>query len=273
MKKFVLSGLFISALATLAQANPVVIVDTTPGTAVNDGTINGGEYVGLSRGINAGFGNVIGSQSELHVDSSLAGDLNFGLRQGGGNLFNQGVIYIDSIPGGFTSTASFTDGADPLRRAISGFNGFGGSGNTLLLFAPGFEADYAIGIESGFAGLWQLSAGSHTFLSAVNLTPTGNPNASAFEINTTLASIGVPLGGSFDYVMTYLNANDGGGPFRSDEFHGVKQATVPGGNIGQAALTLAQGDYNTFVSIPEPSTWVLLGLGSLLAGWSLKRRV
>src|SRR4051812_45368053 len=55
----------VAALASLAMsasafAAPITITDTTSGTATNDGTINSGEYVGSSAGINGGFGNVIG---------------------------------------------------------------------------------------------------------------------------------------------------------------------------------------------------------------------
>src|SRR5262245_41874680 len=52
-----------------AVGNVVLINDTTPGTASNDGTINPGEYVGFSSGINNGFGNIIGSASKMYVDS------------------------------------------------------------------------------------------------------------------------------------------------------------------------------------------------------------
>lgn len=246
------AGFFV---CSLAHAMPTTIVDTTNGSAINDGTINGGEYVGASAGINAGFGNVIGSSSMLHVDSSRGGALHFGLQSGGGLLNDAAVIYIDSVFGGFTDTTGFNDTGDALRRAISGTDG---TNRSDIFFAPGFQADYAIAFESGFAGLWALNAGgSHNFLAVLNLNPPGNPGAGMWEMNLLLSDIGLVPGDSFDYIATYLNPSNA---FRSDEFHGVAQSTVAAGNIGQNPVTLASGDYNTFVSnVPLPAAiWLFL---------------
>lgn len=230
-------------LATAAYAVPIIIDDVTSTTAANDGVVNAGEYVGFSTGINAGFGDVIGAGSELHVDSDAVGGLNLGLVSGGGSLFDAVVIYLDTQPGGFASTSGFTDIADPLRRAISGFDG---TNRSTLTFAPGFEADYAIALDAGFAGVWELvNGGSHNFVVSANLNPAANAAAGQWEIDLTLADIALNAGESFRYVATYLNS---GNAFRSDEFHGVQQATVPPGNIGQAPVTLATGDFNTFNS-------------------------
>ena len=238
--------------AATAMAAPVTILDSTPGTAVNDGVINLGEYVGASNGINGSFGDILGQTSQIHIDSSLAGGLNFGLAIGAGNLFDDAVIYIDSAAGGFANTTSLNDKADPLRAAISGNNSFGGAE---LTFAPTFAADYAIGFNQGFAGLWQLAAGgdgSLVFLKSVNLTPVNTPTSPSFEMDLLLADLGVLPGGYFRYLATYVNANGGLGLFRSNEFHGVSQTTVPGGHVGVNPFALAAGDFNTFQTIPEP---------------------
>jgi hypothetical protein len=87
-------------------AEPVSLVDTTAGTATHDGSVGASEYVASSSGINSGFGGVMGTQSLLHVDSSLGGKLNFGLELGSGSLDDIGVIYIDSVSGGVDGTAS-----------------------------------------------------------------------------------------------------------------------------------------------------------------------
>ena len=254
-------------------AAPISIVDTTTGSAINDGSIGGGEYVGSSTGINAGFGNVIGSQATLGVDSDATGGLNFGLTRGPGGLGNQGVIYIDSIAGGFASTLPLTDTDDGLRRMISGSSP---NNSADLTFAPGFAADYAIGFQSDFAGLWFLQGGTnHTFIRSVNLTssPGNDPNAPAFEMDLLLSDIGLQVGESFDYIASYANVfdgEDGSGFFRSDEFQGVAQSTVPGGNLGAAPLILAEGDFNTFTSVPEPASLLLLAAGGMML--ACKRR-
>lgn len=238
------SALAVLLVATVAYAVPIIIDDVTSTTATNDGVVNAGEYVGLSTGINSGFGDVIGANSELHVDSDALGALNLGLVSGGGSLFDAMVIYLDTQPGGFGSTAGFTDISDGLRAAISGL-GTGG-GQSVLTFAPGFEADYAIAIEQNFAGVWELVNGAqHNFIVSANLNPVGNAGAGQWEVNLTLADIALNPGESFKYVATYLNSSNA---FRSDEFHGVAQATVPGGNIGANPVSLSAGDYNTFNS-------------------------
>ena len=246
--KHAVAALAVVALITgPALAVPTTIVDTTAGNATVDGTINAGEYVGFSTGVGTGFGDVIGDGSELYVDSDLAG-VAFGLSTGAGNLDNQMGIYIDSTAGGFNDTASFDDNADPLRAAISGLAADGTGNRSTLTFAPGFEADYAIGVEAGFAGLWQLvGPGSHSFVASADLAPTGDPAAGDFELIFDLSEIGLLPGESFTYVVTYLNAFDA---FRSNEFHGV--AVTPDANIGAGNFVMSDGDFNTFTTYEEP---------------------
>ncbi|HSN75970.1 MAG TPA: hypothetical protein VL334_12920, partial [Anaerolineae bacterium] len=243
-------------LASPALAAPATIVDTTSGTATNNGTVAAGEYVGFTTGINSGFGNVIGGNSQLHVDSDASGNLNFGLIAGGGGYNDAMVIYIDSVSGGYTSTSTFNDTADGCRRAISGFDG---TNRSILNFAPGFEADYAICMDTGFAGVWQLAGtGSHPYIASANRTAT---TPGHYEMALTLANLGTAAGRTFKYVATYLNP---GNAFRSDEFHGVAQSTVPGGNPGWATVTLASGDTNVFTSYAA----VVVSAGGSSAGYT-----
>lgn len=239
--------------AQSGMAVPTNIVDTTTGTATRNGTIGVSEYVGQSLGINSGFGNVIGSASTMGIDSDDVGNLNVGF-QLGATWNDRIVIYIDAISGGFTTTSGFTDtggGSDSLRKAISGFDG---SNRSTLNFATGFEADYAIAMDTGFAGLWRLvDGGSHVFLQNASLS---NPNGNQPEVEVLLANLGIANNtvASFDYVATYVS--DTG--FRSDEYHGVAQQSF---TQGQVTHTLAAGDFNTFTTIPEPSTLAFFGLG------------
>src|ERR1043166_1326885 len=100
----------------VASAQLYTITDTTLGTSTRDGTLNAGDYNSLtyfSPGTNTGFGNVLfGTGGKLYWDSSLGGALNFGIQLGGGSLLNVGVIYIDSISGGLSGTATIEDTGD-----------------------------------------------------------------------------------------------------------------------------------------------------------------
>lgn len=262
MKKL-LTLLAAGALIPLsASATPITIVDTTGTGATNDGTIGGSEYVGSSSGINTGFGDVIGAASSLHVDSDNLGGLFFGIARGPAVNFNDvGVIYIDSVAGGFSDLVALNDNSSRFDAAISGDGEFGDFSD--MTFATGFQADYAIAFDSGGAELFLLvNSGAHTSLGAL----TYNSSGSSLEFDTTLGNIGLGVGGSFDYVATYINS---GNAFRSDEFHGVAASTAASGNIGSngnpggggGSIALANGDFNTFVSIPEPNTALLLGIG------------
>ncbi len=243
---------FLTLSMNVFAQGPTIITDNTAGTATKDGTINGGEYVGSSIGINGGFGNVIGSSSSLHIDGDNTGNLSIALTGGGDDLNDVAVIYIDvdGTGSGFNTTSSFNDATDAHRAAISGQGTT--SGTSDLTFAAGFNADYAIAFNAAFAGLWSLTnGGSHGFIVDLGITPSASVSAGAWEMDGfTLANLGLSPGQSFNYVVTYINSSNA---FRSNEFHGVAQSTVSGGNIGSAPISLAAGDFNTFHSFdPTP---------------------
>jgi hypothetical protein len=75
-------------------------------------------------------------------------------------------------------------------------------------------------------------------------------------VQFALSDIGQLPGDTFGYVVTYLNPATA---FRSDEFHGD---IFPAGNSGAGPATLSS--FNTFASVPEPTTALLLAAG--LAG-------
>src|SRR5436190_9922484 len=115
---------------------------------------------------NSGFGGPIGLGSLTLTDN---GTTVFGQVNKGPNSFNDVlVLYIDSQAGGFTDTSGFGDGADGLRKAISGFDG--GANRSLLTFG-GFSPDYAIALgpaSDNFGGLWQLNNGGANSLNFVS---------------------------------------------------------------------------------------------------------
>src|SRR6266704_6743439 len=115
---------------------------------------------------NSGFGGPIGVGSLTLTDNgtTVSGTVNKGP-----NGFNDVlVIYLDSQAGGFSDTSGFADGADGLRKAISGFDG--GTQRSLLTFATGFSPDYAIALgpaSDNFGGMWQLVNGGANSLNFV----------------------------------------------------------------------------------------------------------
>src|SRR5436190_16662818 len=165
---------------------------------------------------NTGFGGPIGLGSLSLSDdgSTLSGTVNKGT-----NGFNDVlVLYIDSIPGGFSDTSGFADGADGLRKAISGFDG---GGNRSLLTFNGMLPDYAIALgpsSDNFGGLWQLANGganSLNFVASVNLNPTGTPNNPTYTFSFNVSQIGLtPNSGQTFLLFGTYTSNSG---FRSDE--------------------------------------------------------
>jgi len=205
---------------------------------------------------NSGFGGPIGLGSLALTDdgTTVSGTVNKGP-----NGFNDVlVIYIDSIGGGFPDTSGFADGADGLRKAISGFDG--GANRSLLTF-NGMVPDYAIALgpaSDNFGGLWQLANGgpnSLGFITSVNLNPTGNNNSPTYTFSFNVNQIGLAAnsGATFALLGTYIS-NTG---FRSDE-------ALPGNDAGaQGWNPFIQTALASYTIVPEPTTLGLLLVGSL----------
>src|SRR6266481_612338 len=208
---------------------------------------------------NSGFGGPIGLGSLTLTDdgTTVSGTVNKGP-----NGFNDVlVLYIDSIAGGFSDTSGFGDGADGLRKAISGFDG--AANRSLLTFAGGFSPDYAIALgpaSDNFGGLWQLANGganSLNFVSSVNLNPTGNNNSPTYTFSFNVSQIGLTpnSGATISLLGTYIS-NTG---YRSDE-------AVAGNDVGsQGWNPFLQTALASYTIVPEPSTIALLGLSAIAA--------
>jgi len=225
------------------SAARVAITDQTAAGATVDGTVNGGEYAGGTTGIHDSFGDVIGSGSTLSLNSDDQGQVQIAL-QSVGDLSDQGVIYIDSVPGGFADTTGLSDTTDALTSAVSATNG---TDRVDLVFAPGFQADYALAFDQDGAHLYQLVAGG-TLVKVADLpfAPSGVPTAHTWEMRFALSDIGLQPGATFKYFATYLNAATAD---RADEFQGVQQSTVPAGSIAPGTTTtLAADDFIWFDS-------------------------
>jgi hypothetical protein len=252
----------------LAAAVSVVVASGAFAQVTNNFSGNG----------NTGFGGVVGASS-LQVVSLADGALNFTWTRGTGNFNDALVLYIDSTSGGFANTLSFNDQADPLRQAISGASGgttgIDANSRSTVTFNTGFTADYAFAANTSFGGLWTLASGGNNsliFNTATGFAPTGSATAATYSWSLNVSSIGFTAnsGESFKFVGTYLNA---GNSFRSDEALGF---SISGGNPGNGGIgsypnTIATSEFN-FQTIPEPSTYALLGLAATALGAHVIRR-
>ena len=204
---------------------------------------------------NSGFGGPIGLGNLTLTDNgtTVSGTVNKGP-----NGFNDVlVLFIDSIGGGFADTSGFADGADGLRKAMSGFDG--GANRSLLTF-NGMLPDYAIALgpsSDNFGGMWQLANGganSLNFVTSVNLNPTGNNNSPTYTFSFNVSDIGLTpnSGATFKLLGTYTS-NSG---FRSDE-------AIVGNDVGaQGWNPFLQTALGTYTIVPEPSAAMLGLLGA-----------
>jgi hypothetical protein len=204
---------------------------------------------------NTGFGGAIGQGSLTLTDngSTVSGTLTRGTN---GQFSDALVIYIDSVGGGFANTSGFSDNADGLRRAISGFNL--SSQRSSLTFDTNFRPDFVIALgpsSDNFGGLWSLANGganSLGFLTSVNLIPVGNNAATNYSFSFNLATIGLTPGAgqSFKLFGTYISNT----AFRSTE----ALAGNVTGNQGFNPFTQSGFATYTTLAVPEPSS--ILGL-------------
>lgn len=187
------------------------------------------DYSGNGR---TGFGGTVGN-STLTMDE-VGDNITFLFTKGGGDLNDKVVIYVDSKSGGFSTTSSFTDAGDDLRKAISGYNG---TNRATLNFPTGFEPDYAVAFGPNYAGSWELVAnGPHTNVVNANLTPTGTTTSPTYSFTVNKGSIGLSTSGdiSFKFLVTYISTT----AFRSNEFIGDPgPAANPGSNTSYTATS------------------------------------
>jgi hypothetical protein len=242
IKRLVLATFFVAASAALAASYPG----------------NGA----------SGFGGAAGQGSFSLTDNGTT--LSGTITKGPGSFNDVLVIYFDSVGGGFTDTSTFADGADGLRKAISGFDG--GANRSVLTMPAGFTADYAIALgpaADNFGGLWQLAAGGNNsliFVKDLGLSPIGTATSANYSFSFNFADIGLApnSGASFKMIGSYIS-NTG---FRSDEsLPGNVSVDAQGYNpaTGTASVTY------TSAAVPEPATILLIG-PAILGGMLFIRR-
>lgn len=189
---------------------------------------------------NAGFAEPVGGSNMTINDDGDIVTLTF--NKGIGDFNNEMVIYLDSRVGGFASTANFADpdAGDKLRRAITGAGIFDGGTRSVVNFPSGFEADFAIAVNTSFGGLWELVENAQfPFITGVG-NPLNSTDASfVMSFNKTDIGIGSEDIITFNFVVTYMDAFGGNGVFRSDEGYG---SGLPTGNPGTADVTFTSSE-------------------------------
>jgi hypothetical protein len=251
------------------QTKPILLLLASAAVASLSGSVQAAAtYNGNGA---TGFGGAVGNGSVSISDtaSSMTVTFNRGLS---GNMDNDLVLYLDTVPGGFADTSQFSDTADGGRTAISGFNS-GNPSRTLVTFAPGFQADYAISIENSFIGVFGLAAGGNGSLNYLfGQGQSGVDSDASYSITLTaaqMASIGLIAGSGQSFA--FVGSEDSDTAYRANETIGAS-VTVPGDGSGNAGFANPQsfpGSLNyQLVGAPEPSTLALLGVfgaGGLLA--------
>ncbi len=205
------------------------------------------------------FGGAVGMGSLGLTDDGTTVSGTFS--RGTGNFADVVVIFIDSVAGGFSSTAGFTDRGDSLRTAISGYNSPGNQAKAY--FTSGFTADYAIALRgraTANAGeLFRLvNNGSFVDVGSVNLSPIGTQTSPSYSFNFKLADIGLAPSSrvSFNIETSYI----GDTAFRSlESFETLTEDSIAGWD------TVTFNSMHTYVTaVPEPANVALAvfaGLG------------
>ena len=205
-----------------------------------------------------GFSGPLGQSTLSISDDPSTGVVSFSLTLGGGNTnFNNIAFYLSTGGSGVSNTLSITDTGDDGRRSISGNSST--TGRSLVNFASGFSAGYAIALDSnGNANLFQIVSGQGylTYLNGANYT---HPSSNVYGFSINESQIGLTAGSSFSFVATLSNANDGnnGGFYRSNETIGASNVDANSqGNLGNTG-TLTYSSFDTYVTaVPEPATWL-----------------
>lgn len=177
------------------------------------------------------------------------------------------VIFVDSAPGGYTSTSPFSDNGSHLESAISGYS----VSRSVANFAPGFGADYAIvlGIGNGSA-VYKLvddGAGAHLQLvrSGLNFAPSDNSNYPSYSFQFDWADIGLPNQATnfFKFETSYvLNT----GARRLQSFEGVT------GTEGFNTISFTNYDTYGVQPVPEHTTLALGVLGGVALAATFRSR-
>ena len=145
------------------------------------------------------------------MTDDAAGNVTFTFNTPVGSLNgdNDLVVYIATGAAGLTDTSSLVDNGDTGRAAVSGYEADNtnvtpeGSTRTLVTFAPGFGANYALSIQNSYESLFSLPLpNTDNFLTYI--TGTGQNNAAPYTLTVPLADLGLAQGASFQFDATLI---------------------------------------------------------------------
>ena len=254
MKRFAIQSVLVLGLVPVAGYADLVDTrtDTDANGATVDGALGADEY-GTGNaysytGGGSGFGGTLGN-GLLYMNSD-ATNLYVGF-QPGNDLNDNVAILLDTRAGGFTD-ADMNDNADGGRRASSQQTLNADDAYSIL-------PDFSIVIGSFGIVSFELAAGGDGSLIFIdyNGTFTGNDKNLFREYTIPLASIGSGSGSNIDFFAAYVS--DSG--FNSNESIPAYDALNSGGNPGFDGPSAGYGNYDRFVTVPEPSALALLALG------------
>ncbi|MGS2727102.1 hypothetical protein ACU8DI_10880 [Psychroserpens sp. BH13MA-6] len=168
---------------------------------------------------NSGFGGAVG-EGQFLFSGEFDNPIIFAMNTGSNDMNDILVLYIDTgVPGRQVIDASIDDAADDHRIAISNSNAFGFG--SVITFPPGFEASYAIAINTNFGGLWSIPStgnigfGDLNFVTAINSTLTSNTQG-FYDFSFNWEDIGLTNPSQFDFVGVYVSNT----AYSSDEGYG-----------------------------------------------------
>lgn len=168
------------------------------------------------------------------------------------------VLFIDCVPGGFTSTSTFTDKSSELTRAISGVDATG-TKRTTANFAPGFAADYAValGVNPGGA-IYRLGTGTLEYLGSAYLSPREAQIFATYTFSFDWQTIGLPRSRTnfFKFESTYSTS---AGNRCTESFESVTGS----GNWG-GTLNFSNYDVYGVNPVPEATNPALAIFGGML---------